>query len=534
MSGTDATIAIPSMFIGQTHGEAIEAQLASGVNVTLSSQVQRDGDLDTGIITHEYGHGVSIRLSGGPALASCLSLNQGAGMGEGYGDFWALALTAKAGDGPDDARPLGSYALGEGPNGPGIRNFPYSDDLSINPQTFASVDGTNQPHGVGEIWAQALWEVYWNLVGAYGFDPDLYHGTGGNNIALQLVMDGLKLHGCEPTFLQARDAILDADLADYGGAHQCLIWQGFAKRGMGVNADDTGNPRRLQVTEDFSVPAQCVPVCGNGVLDADEQCDDGGTQDGDCCSSACQFESVVTECRASTDVCDAAEFCTGSSGTCPDDGFAPDTTECRAAVDVCDVAESCTGSSPTCPSDGFAPDTTECRPAAGACDLAESCSGSDVACGADLKSTAECRPAGGTCDVAEFCDGVSDLCPADAVDPGLCADGNPCTVESCVALDCQIDPVSDGTLCTDTDLCNGDEICQAGSCSAGTTLDCSDGDPCTADGCDAISGCFNEPIPSCQPPAVVPGLPPGALLSLGGLIALAGAVRLRARRASRR
>jgi extracellular elastinolytic metalloproteinase len=533
MSGTDATITIPSMFIGQTHGNAIKAQLGGGVEVTLSSQVQRDGDLDAGIIVHEYGHGVSIRLSGGPALAGCLSLNQGAGMGEGYGDFWGLALTAKPGDAPNDARPIGSYALGEGPNGPGIRNFPYSNDPLINPQTFASVNGTNQPHGVGEIWAQALWEVYWNLVGAHGFDPDLYGGSGGNNIVLQLVMDGLKMHGCEPTFLQARDAILDADLVDYGGANQCLIWQGFAKRGMGVNADDTGNPRRLQVTEDFSVPAPCTPVCGNGVLDAGEQCDDGDTQDGDCCSSACQFESVATECRASAGACDVAEFCTGDSGTCPGDDFAPDTTECRAAVDVCDGAELCTGSSAECPPDAFEPDTTECRASAGACDLPEFCSGTAVECGPDLKSTAECRPAGGTCDVAEFCDGVSDLCPANAVDPGLCADGNPCTTESCVSLECQIEPVANGTSCVDDDVCNGDETCQSGICSAGPALDCSDGDPCTADGCDGISGCFNDPIAQCQPPGAVPGLPLGGLLTLSGLIAMVGVVRLRGGSASR-
>jgi len=447
-------------------------------------------------------------------------------MGEGYGDFWGLALTAKVGDGPDDARSIGSYALGEGPNGPGIRNFPYSNDLLINPQTFVSVDGTNQPHGVGEIWAQALWEVFWNLVGAHGFDPDLYGGTGGNNLALQLVMDGLKLHGCEPTFLQARDAILDADLVDNAGANECLIWQAFAKRGMGVNADDTGNPRRLMVTEDFTLPAQCAVVCGNGVVDAGEQCDDGGTEDGDCCSSSCQFESPASECRASADTCDVAEFCTGSSGTCPTDDFAADTTECRTVADVCDVAEFCSGSSATCPADAFAPDTAECRAPAGDCDLAEYCSGTSASCGVDVKSSAECRPAGGSCDVAEFCDGVSDSCPVDGVDPGLCADGNPCTTESCVSLECQIDPVADGTLCVDADVCNGDETCQSGICSSGPALDCSDGDLCTSDSCDAISGCFNDPILECRPPAV-PGLPGGGLLGLGALLALAGVARLR-------
>jgi len=233
MSGSAPSVTIPSLFIGQTHGDRIKAQLANGVNVTLSSQVRRDGDLDNGIIIHEYGHGVSIRLSGGPSNAGCLSLAQSAGMGEGWGDWWALALTDKASRSATDRRAIGAYALGEGPNGPGIRNYPYSTDLGTNPQTFAAINGTNQPHGVGEIWAQALWEAYWNLRSAYGFDPDLYAGSGGNNIMLQLVMDGLKLQGCEPTFLEARDAILQADVVDNAGANQCLLWTAFAKRGMG-------------------------------------------------------------------------------------------------------------------------------------------------------------------------------------------------------------------------------------------------------------------------------------------------------------
>ena len=111
--------------------------------------------------------------------------------------------------------------------------------------------------------------------------------------------------------------------------------------------------------------------------------------------------------------------------------------------------------------------------------------------------------------MAAFCDGASDLCPADAVDSGLCDDGNSCTTELCVALECQVDPVADGTLCMEANACNGDEVCQSGVCCAGSALDCDDGDPCTADGCDAVSGCLNDPIPDCQPPVAVPTLPSG-------------------------
>ena len=41
---------------------------------------------------------------------------------------------------------------------------------------------------------------------------------------------------CNPNFVQARDAILDADRALTGGDNACEIWKGFAKRGLGEGA----------------------------------------------------------------------------------------------------------------------------------------------------------------------------------------------------------------------------------------------------------------------------------------------------------
>jgi cysteine-rich repeat protein len=93
--------------------------------------------------------------------------------------------------------------------------------------------------------------------------------------------------------LEARDAVLDADLAGSGGANACLIWQAFAKRGMGADADDTGNPNLTAVTDGFAVPGGCEPVCGNTTVELGEDCDDGGTTPGDGCSATCRAESVV-------------------------------------------------------------------------------------------------------------------------------------------------------------------------------------------------------------------------------------------------
>jgi extracellular elastinolytic metalloproteinase len=263
--GTGRDIDIPSVMIGLSAGTKIRRALP-GVNATVKLNVappSRDSAMDDGVMTHEYGHGVSNRLTGGPSNTSCLNHPQSGGMGEGWSDFWALALTAKGGSvDKDGTRGLATYLIFEPPDGHGIRSVKYSPDLSIDPLTYGDIASTGgEVHAVGEIWASALWDMYWNLVNAYGFEGNFYDAasSAGNILALQLVMDALKLQPCSPTFLDARDAILLADQNDNGGANQCLIWKAFAKRGMGVNADDGGNDFAVTtVHEDFTLPAQCA------------------------------------------------------------------------------------------------------------------------------------------------------------------------------------------------------------------------------------------------------------------------------------
>src|SRR5262245_34929582 len=155
--------------------------------------------------------------------------------------------------------------------------------------------------------------------------------------------------------------------------------------------------------------------CGDGVVDSGEQCDDGNNQNGDCCSSNCQIEAAGTVCRPAAGACDVAETCTGSSGSCPADGFVSSSTVCRAAAGVCDLVENCTGTSAACPAD--AKSTALCRPSAGVCDVAESCDGVGNTCPADALASpgTVCRPAAGICDVAETCTGANVACPADGV-----------------------------------------------------------------------------------------------------------------------
>ena len=263
--GTADDVTIPVVAVRASDAEKLRDRIAEGVTVTLKSNnslTHRDSDFDTGVIAHEYGHGVANRLTGGPSAAGCLQALQSLGLVEGTGDFWALALTAKPADAPEDPRGISVYSFFQPPGGVGVRGVPYSTDQKVNDFNFGDLALFNAedpmvPHAAGARWATILWEVYWSLVDAHGFDPDFVTGKGGNNLMLQLVMDGLKLQPCEPTFVEARDALLLADLASTGGANQCPLWEGFARRGLGEEALGGESANDLAVTASSKVPSFC-------------------------------------------------------------------------------------------------------------------------------------------------------------------------------------------------------------------------------------------------------------------------------------
>jgi extracellular elastinolytic metalloproteinase len=233
----------------------------------------RDGDIDNGVIVHEYGHGISNRLTGGPAAYLCLQNTEQ--MGEGWSDFYALLLTMKSGDVGTNARPIGTWLLGEPANGAGIRTYPYTTSLAVNPHTYDDIKTEAIPHGIGSVWAAMLWEMTWNLIDDQGFDADFYNGIGGNNIALNLVTQGLILQPCSPGFVDGRDAILAADQALYGGAYQCLIWEAFAKRGLGYSATQGSTSSRSDGVEAFDLPPNFASL-----ITVDEICMSDGIQTG--------------------------------------------------------------------------------------------------------------------------------------------------------------------------------------------------------------------------------------------------------------
>ena len=216
----------------------------------------RDGDLENSIIVHEYGHGISNRLVGGPANVNCLTNAQRPS--EGLSDWWALAYTATAAQTGPTIRGIGTYVLGQPPNGPGIRPLPYTTNQAINNWTYASVAGMAVPHGVGAVWAQGAWEVYWALVNQYGFSTNLYNAFGGagNHRAMLYVNEGLKSTICNPSFTDTRDGIIQATINNYRGADVCRVWRAFAAYGLGNDAI-SGGPNGLNPVNGFDVPGLC-------------------------------------------------------------------------------------------------------------------------------------------------------------------------------------------------------------------------------------------------------------------------------------
>ncbi|KAJ3367904.1 Fungalysin/Thermolysin Extracellular metalloproteinase 5 [Allomyces arbusculus] len=212
-----------------------------------------DSTFDMIIPFHECFHGVSNRLTGGPANSDCLAAGEPRGMGEGWSDFFALIAVHL--DNPTITRatpvPIGTYVAG---NAKGLRTYPYSTDLAVNPSMYSFLAQTEyaESHRMGEVWASMLFEIYWNLVDKYGCGPIEQRDLGmGNALMLQLIVDGLKMQICRPTFLDARDAILHADVNLTGGQNQCLIWKAFAKRGLGVTAAQS------VYVDSMMVPLEC-------------------------------------------------------------------------------------------------------------------------------------------------------------------------------------------------------------------------------------------------------------------------------------
>ncbi len=212
-----------------------------------------DGDMDVGIVGHEYTHAISNRMVGGPDVS--ISGAQGGAMGESWSDLDAAEYLWENGFVPtsdEDPTAVGIYATQN--KKVAIRNY----SLAINPLNYGNV-GFDTPgpevHADGEIWNGTNWQVRQALIDKYNAQypyTDMVRQKGcaegkfapetcpGNRRWVQLMYDAFLLQPGATSMLDARDAMLASDVARFGGANQVEIWRAFAKRGMGVDAFTNG------------------------------------------------------------------------------------------------------------------------------------------------------------------------------------------------------------------------------------------------------------------------------------------------------
>jgi subtilisin-like proprotein convertase family protein len=256
--------------------------------------------LDQDILLHELTHGTSNRLHNN---ANGLNNTMSGGMGEGWSDFYARAMVSGPDEDVNGVYSAGGYSTLLIVSGftdnyyYGIRRFPYALISSLgtngkpyNPLTFADIDpaqisltdgafprgpiGSSSAfavHNIGEVWASALFEVRARIINRMGW-------AAGNQRALQIVTDGMKLDPVNPTLLNGRNSILTADCAGFAGADELDIWNGFAVRGMGFSAVANSSASGT-VVQAFDIPNLVLgtPVisggscsAADGVADPDE------------------------------------------------------------------------------------------------------------------------------------------------------------------------------------------------------------------------------------------------------------------------
>ena len=277
-------------------------------------------------------------------------------------------------------------------------------------------------------------------------------------------------------------------------------------------------------------------ICVDGLCVGGDQkldCDDGNACTADACdpelgcvnevfSGPCDDGDVCTLEDACVDgVCtpSAALLSCDDSNNCTDDTCHPiagclhKTKEnnicCQGGLSFCDDGNFCT--------------TDLCDPESGECDYAFNelaCDDGDACTAGDTCGEGVCSPAGptdcddgnvctndtcdsfggcfhasmaGSCDDQDLCT-TGDRCEGGTCtgDMKFCTDGEVCTTDSCDPLtgDCVFPP--NDAPCEDNNICTESDHCDAGACT-GDALPCDDGDLCTTDMCNPLSGCYHQP-----------------------------------------
>lgn len=271
--------------------------------------------MDNAVVAHEWGHFITNRLI---FNANGLYTDQARALGEGWGDFLALLLSARSGSDQyqggyaSAAYSGGSYFDGEfDPENQayfGARRYPYSTDFGKNPLTYKHIVGSEgwpiesrapinqqyiglyrdygyaddainpEVHATGEVWGNMLWGCYVSLLNRHPFED-------ARTRMRDYLVAGLKLTPQNPTFVSARNALLAAmQASDADDASSCSA--AFAWRGLGSGAVASTNfTTHIGLSEAFDATVPLVTVesvklsmkTADGALscDADDWLDNG-------------------------------------------------------------------------------------------------------------------------------------------------------------------------------------------------------------------------------------------------------------------
>jgi extracellular elastinolytic metalloproteinase len=210
---------------------------------------------ESDVVFHEYTHGLSNRLVVDADGATTIGDGQARAMGEAWSDWYALDYLIDQGL-EKDTKTVGDVRVGRYLTAGGtIRSEPLDCPVGTTATVCAGTAGAGsggytygdygrvsslgiEEHADGEIWAQTLWEL---------------RNAIGTKKAESLITRAMELSPANPSFLDERNSILQADLVVNGGKLQKKIWQIFAARGMGFFAASVDGDDPAPV-EDFSLP----------------------------------------------------------------------------------------------------------------------------------------------------------------------------------------------------------------------------------------------------------------------------------------
>ncbi|MGI8614609.1 MAG: M36 family metallopeptidase [Nocardioidaceae bacterium] len=213
-----------------------------GAPNSVEPYVPMSGAFDASILYHEYTHGLSNRLVVDAQGNSTLNSIQAGAMGEAWSDYYAMDYLVAHGFQADQNRTDGQIREGKYPlaNKTTFRTEAmdcdprstvkactdiYGNSGGYTYGDFPTIGGSPEVHSSGEVWAQTLWDIREHF---------------GSRVADLLITRAMSLSPADPSMLDMRNAIFQADKVVYNERHSHYLWRLFAHRGMGWFAGSLG------------------------------------------------------------------------------------------------------------------------------------------------------------------------------------------------------------------------------------------------------------------------------------------------------